>query len=196
MGSKTISDANEKDNYYAKSALEPLKKYSFKVALAPILKIVECLTQLFTPFLIKRIIDIGIANHDNAYIWKMGGAIFGLAILAFCITMIAQYYAARVSADYGYDLRKSIYNRILSLSEKQLNEFGKQKALTIMNNDAFYMQNGVMMFMRLIFRPIFLVIGSIIMAFMTNWIAGCIVLGVFFFSFLVIGTVMIVSPKY
>ena len=47
-------------------SLTPLKKYGFKVFLAPTLKLFEVATELFSPFLVRYIIDEGIAKND----WK------------------------------------------------------------------------------------------------------------------------------
>jgi ATP-binding cassette subfamily B protein len=178
-----------------KTALSPLKRYRLKVILGPLLKLFECAAELLTPFLARYIIDDGIKNNDLNYTLTVGGIMVGIAIVGFGVTMAAQYLAARVSADFGFDLRRDIYHHLSSLSEKQLDDFGKQKVLTLVNNDSFSLQNGVMMFMRLIFRPPFLLIGSTILSFVIDWRAGLIFLGVILFSAAVIGFVMLVSPK-
>lgn len=176
-------------------ALSPLKRHSFKVVLGPFLKLFECGAELMTPFLVRYIIDKGIAQNDLNYTLTLGGIMVAIAVAGFGCTMAAQYLAARVSADFGYDLRKNIYNHMSSLSEKQLDDFGKQKILTLVNNDSFSLQNGVMMFMRLIFRPPFLLIGSTVLSFVIDWRAGVIFLGVILLSAAIIGLVMLVSPK-
>lgn len=177
------------------TALTALKKYSFRFWVAPFLKLIECVIELATPFIVRFIIDIGIKNNDFDYVLWMGLLLFGFSILAFGVTMVAQYFAARVSADYGHDLKEEIFDHISSLSEKQLNEFGKPKVLTLLSNDSFSMQNGVMMFMRLFLRPPFLIIGATVISFLLDWRAGLIFLGVVIFSSLVIGMVIALSPK-
>lgn len=179
----------------AKKSLEPLRKYRAKVILAPFLKLFEVGTELAMPFLTRYIIDVGIANSDLSYTLMLGGVMLGLAILGFLFTMVAQYLAARVSADFGYDLRKDLYAQLGSLSEKQLNGFGKQKTLTLVNNDAFSLQSGVNMAMRLVLRPPFLLLGSIILSFFIDVRAGFIFTGVVVFSAAVILFVMLVAPK-
>lgn len=176
-------------------ALTPLKKYTGKVIAAPALKIVECLIQLATPFLVRFMIDNGIANGDIPYVLKFGAILLALSFVAFGVTMIAQYLAARVSADYAYDLRKELYSRFLSLKEHDLETFGKNKAMTIFTSDVNAMQNGVMMFMRLILRPPFLVIGAVVLAFIVAPLGGYVVLGAAVLSSLIIALVIILSPK-
>lgn len=178
-----------------KTALTPLKKYGFKVVLAPILKLFEVAAELFSPFLVKYIIDEGIAKNDLEFAISRSLILFLIAILGFGFTMGAQYLSARVAADYNYDLRKEVYSRINVLSEKQLDAFGKQKVLTLVNNDTFSMQGGVNMFMRLIFRPPFLVVGAAIMTFLLNVKAGIIFSVAILLSFVVVLMVILMSPK-
>lgn len=177
------------------NCLKPLKKYRGKVILAPCLKLFECITELASPFLVRYIIDQGVANSDWDITWKLGLLLFSFSLLGFFITMVAQYLAARVSANYAYDLREEIFKKYSSLSEKQLDAFGKGKALSLIGSDSYAMQNGVMMFMRLIFRPPFLLIGSTIISFILDWRAGLIFLAVILFSALVVFLIMLISPK-
>ncbi len=177
------------------TALTALKKYSFRFWIAPFLKLIECVIELATPFIVRFIIDKGIKNGDFDYVLKLGLLLFLLSLVAFCVTMVAQYFAARVSADYGHDLKEELYEHMSSLSEKQLNEFGKPKVLTLLSNDSFSMQNGVMMFMRLFLRPPFLIIGATIISFLLDWRAGLIFLGVVILSSAVIASVIVLSPK-
>ncbi len=177
------------------TALSALKGKYFKVFLCPSVKLLECAMELATPFIVRYIIDYGIANNDLDLTIKLSLIIFALAILGFCFTMFGQYWAARVSADYSYDLRKDIYSHIADLSESDLNTYGKQKLLTLLSNDVFSMQNGVMIFMRFIFRPPFILLGATILSFVIDWKSGLIFLAVVFLSAAVIGLIMLVSPK-
>ena len=190
----------ENKEAYVHKAFGPLKKYRVKVVLAPIFKLFEAVTELIVPILVSRIIDQGLDEsgahyHDWNYILTLACVMFGLAIAGFAVTMITQYLAARVSSDYSYDLKKVIYERIHLLSSKQLDDYGRNKALNLLNNDSFLVQNGVQMLMRLIVRAPFLVLGSIVASFIINPIAGCVVLGSLVLSGLVIGLVVCSTPK-
>jgi ATP-binding cassette, subfamily B, multidrug efflux pump len=178
------------------TSLTPLKKYAAKVVLAPFLKLFEVATELLSPFLVRYIIDDGIKNNNLSYALMLTGIMLGLSVLGFGVTMIAQYLAARVSSDFGYDLRKDVYHQMTSLSERQLNDFGKGKILTLLSNDAFSLQNGVMMFMRLFLRPPFLLIGSCILSFIVDYRAGLIFLVSISLSAGVLLLVMALSPKH
>jgi len=179
----------------AKRALEPLKKYTGKVLLAPVFKLFECVCELFVPFLVKDIIDTGISNGDQTYILVRSLIMLGLAIFGFAVTMITQYLAARVSSDYAYELKKDLYKELNVISSPQLEAYGKSKALTLINNDSFSLQVGVNMFMRAFVRAPFLVIGSVVSAFIISPLAGVVVLSVLLLSSIVIFLVMAITPK-
>ncbi len=171
-------------------SLTPLKKYGFKVFLAPTLKLFEVATELFSPFLVRYIIDEGVSKKNWDFTWKYSLILFAVAILGFGFTMLAQYLSSKVATDYAHDLRKEVFHKVSSLSDKQLDAFGKDKILTIVNNDTFAMQNGVNMFMRLIFRPPFLFIGATILSFVISPNTGIVFVCALAGCALVIGGIM------
>jgi hypothetical protein len=75
----------------AMKALTPLKKYKVKVLLAPLFKLFECVCELFVPFLVKDIIDMASVNSDGTYILWRSLIMLALAIAGFGVTMITQY---------------------------------------------------------------------------------------------------------
>ena len=147
-------------------ALGPLKKYSVKVVLAPLFKIFECVCELFVPILVKQVIDYLSATDPSSYDWmeilRPCLIMLALAFAGFGVTMVTQYLAARVSADYAYDLKKELYRQINELSDEQIDRFGRSKVITLVNNDSFSLQTGVNMFMRLLARSPFRVFGSLV----------------------------------
>ncbi|MGN1075539.1 MAG: ABC transporter transmembrane domain-containing protein, partial [Candidatus Enteromonas sp.] len=184
-----------------KTALTFLKPYRIRVFLAPLLKIVECITELAVPFIVRSVIDQGLTepsigeaygSHygDTKYILGLTSLIFVFAIVGFGCTMITQYLAAHVSSEYAYTLKKELYDHLTHASSKQVENYGKGKALNLLTNDSFSMQNGVQLFMRLMVRAPFLVLGSVAAAFFINVYAGLAVLGGLSFCALTIFIVM------
>ena len=184
-----------------KNSFSSLKPYRKAVFLAPGLKVIECITELLVPFVVRLIIDEGLhpnGDHyqDTSFIIWLGLSVFGMAIIGFSATMVTQYVASRTTTSYAVGLRKDIYDQTLSLSDAQLDAFGKNKALNLVNADAFSLQTGVQMFMRLLIRAPFLVFGSMIASFIVNPIAGCIVLASLLLCAIVITIVIRATPKH
>lgn len=176
-------------------ALTPAKKYLWKIIIAPFLKVVECGTQLATPFLVRYIIDDGIGNGNMKTVWSLGALVFGLAVVAFGVTMVAQYLSARVSTDYGCDLKNELFAHMNKLTEGQLVRFGKRKILTIFGSDAGAIQTGMLMVMRLLIRPPVLVLGAMILSFSIDVNCGWIVLVSTIAAASVLAVILILAPK-
>ena len=182
------------------TSLTPLKKYKFLVFFAPFFKVIECITELIVPFVVKSIIDDGLAEGGSNYkdvpfiVWRCL-LILALALIGFGCTMVSQYICARTATSFSRDLKKSLFRHLFSLSSEQLDQFGRNKALNLLTADAPSLQNGVFMFMRLVVRAPFLVIGSVIASFLVNVYAGFVVLGVLALCALTVFIVVASTPK-
>ncbi len=181
-------------------ALDPLKKYRFRVLAAPALKAVECLCELAIPFIVRAIIDEGLTNggqfyQDNGFIFGLCAAVFGLSVLGFCATMVTQYVTSVTSTRYAYELKRNIFDHIGKLSQFQLEEYGTNRVMNLVNSSSFSLQQGVQMFMRLLVRAPMLVVGSVIAAFAVNVYAGLTVFVLLSLCAAVILIVAKVTPK-
>jgi len=182
-------------------ALSALKPYRKAVILAPGLKVVECITELLVPFVVRFIIDEGLTptgSHyqDSQFVLLLGLSVFLMAIIGFGATMVTQYVASKTSTSFAVGLRKDIFSQTLRLSDHQLELFGKSRALNLVNADSYSLQTGVQMFMRLLVRAPFLVIGSMIASFIVSPIAGCFVLLFLLLCGLTIFIVIKATPKH
>ena len=65
-----------------------IKPYRFQALTGFIFKMIEAFFELLVPLVVADIIDNGIAHQDQAYIWKMGGVLFLLAITGYCCALI------------------------------------------------------------------------------------------------------------
>lgn len=145
-----------------------LKKYKKNVILGPIFKLTEAVFELIVPLVMAQIIDVGIANKDSGYIWKMGGVLVLLGVCGLGFALICQYVASVASQGFGTELRRELYNHINTLSHKEVDEFGTPSLITRLTSDINQLQVAVAMLIRLVVRAPFLVIGSTIMAFMID----------------------------
>lgn len=129
---------------------------------------IEAFFELLVPLVVADIIDNGIAHQDQAYIWKMGGALFLLAITGYCCALVCQYFASKTSQGFGTYLRNDMYKSINAYDYEHIDEIGTPSLITRMTNDVNQLQVAVAMAIRLVSRSPFLIIGSLIMAFRIN----------------------------
>ena len=138
-----------------------LKNYKFQSFFAPFCKCIETVTELFIPFIMAQIIDIGIANNDKDYIIFYGIVMLLLNIVGFIFAVIGQKCAAIASRGVGKDIRNDIFTHINDLSHSELDKFTTTTLLNRSINDARNIQIGIM-------RAPVLIIGSLIMALFIN----------------------------
>lgn len=145
-----------------------LKGYRLQAVVAPFFKFMEALFELVIPLIVAKIIDVGIAGNDTSYIVKAGLIMVALGGAGLLFSLSCQYLAAVSSLGYGTNLRSAMFKHINSLSFPQLDKIGSSSLLTRITADANQTQQAVAMFIRLITRVPFIVIGAAVMAFSIN----------------------------
>lgn len=148
-----------------KKLLKYLKGYGKQSIIAPLFKMLEACFELFVPIVTARIIDIGIKNADNPYIWRQCAVLVALGVIGLACSLTAQFFAARASMGFGTNLRKDLYAHINSLSYTELDKIGTPTLVTRITSDVNQVQTGVNLFLRLFLRSPFIVVGAVVMAF-------------------------------
>ena len=148
-----------------KRLLSYLKPHPFITVMAPLFKMLEATFELFVPLVVAQMIDMGIAQKDNVYLWKMGGLLILLGIIGFSFSLTAQYFAAKSAVSAGMAMRSDLFSHINSFSYQEIDTIGTSTLINRMTNDVNQIQNGINMFLRLFLRSPFVVLGAMIMAF-------------------------------
>ncbi len=143
--------------------LRYLKGYIPQSIIAPLFKFLEASFELAVPIVMANIIDIGVKNRDEGYVYKMGLVLVILGILGLAAAITAQYFAAKSALGFGTALRRDFYRHLNTLSHAEIDKIGAPTMITRITNDINQAQTGVNMFLRLFLRSPFIVIGSIVM---------------------------------
>lgn len=141
-----------------------MKDYKKEAILGPVFKLIEAILELFIPIVMAKIIDIGVANKDIAYVFKMGGLLILLGAIGLAFALICQYYASIASQGAGTSIRSQLYKHINNLSHSEIDKIGTPTLITRLINDINQIQTGIAMLIRLGTRSPFIIIGSTIMA--------------------------------
>ncbi len=148
-----------------KKTLTFLKKYKKEVVLGPLFKLVEATFELFVPLVVASIIDRGIGGGERSLVIKGSLLMVLLGFLGLLFAVVAQYFCAKAAVGFGCDVRKSLFEKIQSLSFSEIDSHGTSTLITRMTSDVNSMQNGVNILLRLVLRSPFIVIGAAVMAF-------------------------------
>ena len=147
-----------------KRLLPYMKGYWKECILGPVFKLLEAIFELIVPLVTARMIDVGIANRDMGYIWRMGGLMIVLAACGLLFALICQYFASKCAYGFGTALRSALYRHVNTLSHIALDRIGTASLITRITSDTNTVQSGLNMMIRLATRCPFLIIGAAIMA--------------------------------
>ena len=156
------------------SYIGPYKKYG---VLAAVCIVAETFFELIVPFIMADMVDVGVANGDKAYIFHRCLLLVLLAVVGLISAVSAQYFAAKSATGATTKLRSALFKKIQSLSFSQLDSIGSATLITRMTSDVNQIQTGINMFLRLLLRSPFIVIGATIMAFYVD-VKGALVFAV------------------
>lgn len=180
-----------------KKLLKYLKAYTKESILAPLFKMLEASFELFVPLVMAEIMDVGIAQQNMPYIWKMAAILLGLAVIGLTCSLTAQYFAAKAAVGFSTRLKHVLFEHIQNFSFSEIDEVGTSTLITRMTSDMNQVQNGVNMVLRLFLRSPFIVFGAMIMAFTINWKAAMVfVVAIPLLSIVVFGIMLITIPRF
>ncbi len=178
----------------AKRYLTAFKK---EVMIGQTAKFIEAVFEVLVPLIMASIIDKGInGGEGKPYIYKMGGLLVLLGILGLGFALICQYLASKASQGVGTVMRNDMFRHINSLSHAELDRIGTPSLITRLTNDINQVQTAVAMYIRLVVRAPFIVIGSAIMAISVDRKLSLVFLVVIPLVVLILYLVMSRSIKY
>lgn len=120
-----------------------LRPYRKQAIIAPLLMVLEVAMDLVLPFLMERIVDVGIATRSLPVVAHTG-------LLMLVVTFAGAFggigctvFAVRAAMSFGADLRSATYRRIQSLSFGNLDRLGTGQLVTRLTNDVNQVQDLV-----------------------------------------------------
>lgn len=147
--------------------LKYLKKYWFFAMLAPVFMIGEVSMDLLQPELMSRIIDDGVLGLNNGGVGNLNTVItIGLKMIGFVALggicgIMSGVFANLCAQQFGNDVRKAVFKRIMEFSFEQTDKFSTGSLITRVTNDITQLQNFVMQCLRGFVRTSMLFIGGI-----------------------------------
>ena len=141
-----------------------LKPYWGSVGLIVLFQLISTGASLYLPSLNAQIIDDGVAKGDTATIWSLGAIMLGVSAVQILCQITAIYFGAKTAMGFGRDIRAAIFDRVLSFSSREVNQFGAPSLITRTTNDVQQVQQLVMMTAFMIVQAPIMMIGGLIMA--------------------------------
>ena len=151
-----------------KQLLEHLKQIKKPVIFAMIFAVLSQLSNLTLPVLMSAIINNGIANEDIDYIKKVGLIMMCISAFGVLIAVGNSYFSSRTSATYGKIIRREIFLKVESLSQRDIDKIGTPSLITRCTNDVRVIQDFVLTTLRMIISVPIMLVGGVVMSFILN----------------------------
>lgn len=165
--------------------LKYLKKYWFYALLAPVFMIGEVMMDLIQPRMMSNIVDNGVLGLNNQNIGDMnivltsGIQMIGVVFLGGVFGVLSGVFSNLCSQNFGNDIRKDCFQKIMSLSLEQTDKFSTGSLITRVTNDVTQVQNMVAQCIRGFVRTCMLFFGGIVCMLTLDLSFGVVVLCAF-----------------
>lgn len=110
------------------------------------------------------------------YLLSTGGKMLGLTLLMVAAAILTGLLSARTAASIGMDLRDKVFSRVVSFSDRELNQFSIASLITRSTNDIQQVQMVEVMLLRMVFYAPIIGIGGVIRVIGTGTGLGWIIL--------------------
>lgn len=131
------------------------------------------------------------------YLWHCGLIMFLMAGLMMVMSVLVSFFASRVGANIGRDLRGQIFSRVMKFSSAEMSKFHTSSLITRATNDIQQVQMVSTMLLRMVlYSPILAVWGIVKVAETKAHMNYVIVGGVMVIVFMVMILMVIAMPKF
>lgn len=151
-----------------KKILPCLGEYKKYALLAPVTVIGEVILEVFIPFLMAKIIDVGISNGDVGYIAKTGALMVFMALISLVFGALSGRFAAMASTGLAAGLRKKLFYKIQDFSFANMDKFSTASLITRLTTDVTNTQTAFMMIIRMLVRSPIMLVSATVMAVSIN----------------------------
>ncbi len=151
-----------------KKLLTYLGKYKIYAVLAPVTVIAEVFLEIYIPFLMSKIIDVGIKNMDVAYVVKIGGLMVLMAMFSLLFGVLSGRFAAVAATGLAKGIRSGLFHKIQDFSFANIDKFSTASLITRMTTDVTNTQTAFMMMIRILVRAPIMLISATSMAISIN----------------------------
>lgn len=133
------------------------------VALAVLFLLLQVSADLYLPTITSDLIDKGIAQNDQSYIWSQGGKMLIVALIGLLAAGGNVYFASTQAMRVGQKLRTQMYSKIINFSIREFTDFGDSSLITRTTNDIVQIQNVLVTMLRMMLQaPIMLIAAGVL----------------------------------
>ena len=141
-----------------------LNPYRGSIAVVLVLALAQSISSLLLPRLTADIVDHGIVRGDHAAIYRTGGLMLLMSIVATLCAIAGSFYSSKVATGLGRALRGAIFARASHLSIHQFDRLGSASLMTRTTNDTTQVQQMLIMMLMVVIVAPMMAIGGVVLA--------------------------------
>lgn len=145
-----------------------MEKYKMYAVLSCLCVAFETLFELIIPMIMADIIDVGVANGNQAYILERGLQMVFCAGISLVLGIGYARFAALCGQGLGAELRKAEYRKIQEFSFSNTDKFSTSSLVTRLTSDVTLIQNAVSNGIRPLIRAPLMMVTGMILSFLLN----------------------------
>ena len=140
-------------------------------------------------------VDIDQVQKD--YLWMSGLKMVGIALLMGAVTVLVGFFASRVGAGIGRDLRDKVFKRVVRFSNAEMDRFSTASLITRSTNDIQQIQMVSTMLLRIVAYAPILGIGGVLKVMKTGagmgWVIALAIIVILGYVMVLVSAAM---PKF
>ena len=140
-------------------------------------------------------VDINQVQKD--YLWMSGLKMVGMALLMGVVTVLVGFFASRVGAGVGRDLRDKVFKRVVRFSNAEMDRFSTASLITRSTNDSQQIQMVSTMLLRIVAYAPILGIGGVLKVIKTGagmgWVIALAIIVILGYVMVLVSAAM---PKF
>ena len=141
-----------------------LKGYGKYALICCLCMIGEAVLELTMPFLMSKIVDVGIPNQDLGYVLKIGGLMVLVAIISMACGAGGSRFSALAGMGFGSQLRKAVFDKVQTFSFSNIDKYSTASLVMRTTTDINSIQNTFIMMNKMLLRAPVMLIFAIFMA--------------------------------
>lgn len=152
--------------------MKQIEGYKKETILTPVLVALEVLFDILIPFLMSRMVDLGITPGNMNVVIRYGALMLGAAILALICGGLSGRYAAIASAGFAKNIRRAEFGNIQNFAFSNIDEYSTGSLITRLTTDVTNLQNSFQMIIRIAVRAPLNFLMALIMVLYLSWQIG------------------------
>ena len=197
-----------------------LKPFRLLIALAMVMLCIQAFSNLKLPDLMSEMVNEAIkvaGNRDIAtdttsmidsaskktmdegtsFIWLKGGEMVIVTLVGAIASIVVSLIASHVGTGVAKNLRREVYQKVMSFSQREYNDFSTASLITRNTNDIAQLQGATILGIKILCYSPILGIGGVIMALRKSTSLGWIIVVSLIVIFMIIGMIFVfITPKF